>query len=166
MKAGSYATYETLLHKHVLPAFSDYTDISESDLQDFVLEKLDYGYSLSSVQLMVLIIRMILRYGASKGLCETPNWSVRYPSGHTDRPLRLFGPKDQRLILRTIREKPTPRNLGIYMALATGMRIGELCALRWQDIDLRAGTVRVESTISRIYRPKSGGSSADCSRRA
>ena len=159
MKEGSYATYETLLHKHLLPAFADYTDISETDLQDFVLEKLDYGYSLSSVQLMVLIIRMILRHGASLGLCNSPNWSIRYPTGHADRPLKLFSHEDQRMILRSIKEKPTPRNLGIYMALATGMRIGELCALRWQDIDLRAGTVRVENTISRIYRPKSGGPS-------
>lgn len=157
MKEGSYATYRTLLHKHLLPSFGDCTRITEAALQDFVLEKLDYGYRLSSVQLMVIVVRMILRHGASKGLCEAPHWSVRYPSGHANRPLRLFSRQEQRTICRHIKENPSARGLGIVIALSTGMRIGELCALRWKDIDLESGVVHVRGTVSRIYRPNADG---------
>lgn len=157
MKEGSYATYRTLLHKHLLPSFGDSVRITETALQDFVLEKLDYGYRLSSVQLMVLVVRMILRHGAEKGLCDNPAWSVRYPSGHGNRPLKLFSMREQLLIYKSVCDNSSPRHLGIYMALATGMRIGELCALRWADIDLEAGVVHVRGTISRIYLPGNDG---------
>ena len=62
MKKASFATYEALLHTHVLPAFGDATSISEGDLQDFVLEKLDMGYGLGTVQQIVLVARMVLRH--------------------------------------------------------------------------------------------------------
>lgn len=157
MKKASFATYEALLHTHVLPAFGDATSISEGDLQDFVLEKLDMGYGLSTVQQIVLVARMVLRYGAALGLCEKPDWCIRYPARHAGRPLKLFSLEDQRLILRVVLEKPTPRAFGIYLALASGMRIGELCALRWADIDVRAGVIRVQRTLSRVCRPGRAG---------
>jgi len=151
VKEASFASYETLLHKHVLPWFGDAADISETDLQEFVLEKLDAGYSLSSVQLMVLVVRMILRFGASRGMCGEPRWHIRYPSVHNGRPLKLFSLQEQRQIVHYVQEHPSPRNLGIYFALATGLRIGELCGLQWKDIDLPAGVVHVGKTLSRIW---------------
>ena len=45
----------------------------------------------------------------------------------------------------------TFRNLGILMCLQTGMRIGEVCALQWGDIDLQKGVVSISKTIERIY---------------
>ena len=151
MKEASFATYETLLHKHIIPWFGEEESITESDLQEFVLEKLDTGYRLASVQLMVLVVRMILRSGAERGLCESLAWHVRYPSAHKGRTLKLFSMQEQIQIVRFMKEHPSPRNLGIYLALATGLRIGELCALQWKDLDLQAGTVSVSKTLSRIY---------------
>lgn len=153
MKKASFATYENLLHNHVLPVFGDATSISEEELQDFVLEKLDMGYCLATVQQIVLVARMVLRHGATLGLCPKPDWCIRYPARHAGRPLKLFSLEDQRLILRAVLENPTPRAFGIYLTLASGMRIGELCALRWADIDVRAGVIRVQRTLSRVCLP-------------
>lgn len=41
-------------------------------------------------------------------------------------------------------------NLGVLLALTTGMRIGELCALQWQDINVKHGVVDVYKTLSTI----------------
>ena len=46
--------------------------------------------------------------------------------------------------------KPQPIEIGILLALNTGLRIGELCALQRQDIDFTAGTVSVRNTAQRI----------------
>ena len=54
-------------------------------------------------------------------------------------------------ILDYIRQNFTFRNLGIYICLTTGLRIGEVCALRWSDIDEISGTINVQRTIERIY---------------
>jgi len=54
-------------------------------------------------------------------------------------------------ILDYIRQNFTFRNLGIYISLSTGLRIGEVCALRWSDINVDSGTINVQRTIERIY---------------
>ena len=50
----------------------------------------------------------------------------------------------------------TFRNLGVYICLSSGMRIGEICALTWEDIDVNTGIVSVRRTIQRIYSVEDG----------
>ncbi len=50
-----------------------------------------------------------------------------------------------------IQEHFTFRNLGVYICLSEGMRIGEVCALTWEDIDTDNGVISVNRTIQRIY---------------
>ena len=50
-----------------------------------------------------------------------------------------------------IQEHFTFRNLGVYICLSAGMRIGEVCALTWEDIDTDNGVISVNRTIQRIY---------------
>ncbi len=45
----------------------------------------------------------------------------------------------------------TFRNLGVYICLSTGIRIGEICALTWDDIDTDTGIISVRKTVQRIY---------------
>jgi integrase len=53
--------------------------------------------------------------------------------------------------MKYVTENFTFRNLGILICLNTGMRIGEVCALTWEDVDTRQGVIRVSKTIERIY---------------
>lgn len=48
-------------------------------------------------------------------------------------------------------ENPSPLNLGILLTIYTGMRIGEICALQWSDIDIGNKTIHVSKTLGRIY---------------
>ena len=50
-----------------------------------------------------------------------------------------------------IQEHFTFRNLGVYICLCSGMRIGEICALTWEDIDTDNGIINIRKTIQRIY---------------
>ena len=50
-----------------------------------------------------------------------------------------------------VQENFTFRNLGVYICLSTGIRIGEICALTWNDIDTENGIIYVRKTIQRIY---------------
>ena len=54
-------------------------------------------------------------------------------------------------ILDFIKQNFTFRNLGIYISLTTGLRIGEICGLKWSDMDTVKGTITVNRTIERIY---------------
>ncbi len=58
---------------------------------------------------------------------------------------------NQKRLLAYVRENFNFRNLGILICLSTGMRIGEVCALTWQDIDLAKRVINISKTIERIY---------------
>ncbi|MEG1574449.1 MAG: site-specific integrase, partial [Bacteroidales bacterium] len=47
--------------------------------------------------------------------------------------------------------KPTPQNIGVLLALCTGMRIGEVCALKWEDVDFNQKIISVKYTVGRVY---------------
>lgn len=55
-------------------------------------------------------------------------------------------------LLDSIRRRPCCKSLGIFIGLHTGMRIGEICALQWGDIDMRSGLIHVRRTFERIWR--------------
>lgn len=57
----------------------------------------------------------------------------------------------QRILMRHLLEQPTPQNIGVLLALCTGMRIGEVCALKWEDVDFAQKTIIVKHTVGRIY---------------
>ena len=54
-------------------------------------------------------------------------------------------------ILDYVQHNFTFMSLGIYISLNTGLRIGEICALKWSDINVTEGTIIVQRTIERIY---------------
>lgn len=55
-----------------------------------------------------------------------------------------------------IQDHFTFRNLGVYICLSSGMRIGEVCALTWEDLDTEKGVISVNRTIQRIYMIEDG----------
>lgn len=65
--------------------------------------------------------------------------------------MAIFGLSDQRKILRYIKSNISFRNLGVYIALAGGLRIGEVCGLTWDDLDAEIGIVRIRKTVQRLY---------------
>lgn len=63
---------------------------------------------------------------------------------------------NQKKMMRYLDENFTFRNLGIFMCLSTGMRIGEICALTWNDIDMDMGVIHIRKTLQRIYIRENG----------
>ena len=59
--------------------------------------------------------------------------------------------KDILIVLKMVQSHFTFTGLGIYISLSTGLRIGEICALKWSDINVSDGTITVSRTIERIY---------------
>ena len=150
VKLSSYITYTTLLETHLLPAFGEKIRVSGGEVQDLVVAKLQEGLSLSTVKELVLVLKMVLRYGASMGVCEKPDWTIRYPSMCRCRQIKVLSNVQARSIITAVRESPSAKSIGLYICLLTGLRSGEICALRWADVDLPAGVLHVRRTLSRV----------------
>lgn len=152
VKQSSFATYVSLLDRHILPAFGDCDDVGEAQVQAFVRTKYQEGRSHSSIQLMVLVLKMIVRFGEKSGYWPPHRWDIRYKAGKLPSPA-LLTPRQHETLLRYIRNNLSSKAFGIYLCLSSGIRIGELCALRWEDLDLAEGILRINKTCSRICLP-------------
>ena len=151
VKPATYSTYVMLLEKHILPVFSGSCTIREEQVQVFVLQKLSAGMGRRTVQNILIVLKTILRFGARKGLCEEPAWTIRFPTLTVKNGISVLSPASQRKILGTLDIAADPRNLGIILSLTAGLRIGEVCALQWKDLDTREGTIHIYKTVERIY---------------
>lgn len=151
VKRSTMSVYNLALEKHLIGAFSSKTDIREEDVQKFMIDKLEEGLSQKSVKDLLVVLKMVVRYGVKHGSFSKPDWDIRFPTMRDNRQLPVLSLKNQRKLMKYIDDNPTPRNLGILLSLHTGMRIGEVCALTWGDIDMGLGLVRVTKTLERIY---------------
>lgn len=151
VKKSTFAAYSLLIANHLLPAFSETNDISEEDVQQFVFKKLNEGLSQKSVKDILIVLKMILRYGAKHNLMEHRQIEIRFPTERERQEVEVLSKTNQRKIMEFVKNNFTFQNLGIYICLSAGLRIGEVCALTWNDIDAEQGVIYVNKTIQRIY---------------
>lgn len=151
VKKSTFAAYSLLIANHLLPAFSEANDISEEDVQQFVFKKLNEGLSQKSVKDILIVLKMILRYGAKHNLMEHRQIEIRFPTERERQEVEVLSKTNQRKIMEFVKSNFTFQNLGIYICLSAGLRIGEVCALTWNDIDAEQGVIYVNKTIQRIY---------------
>ena len=151
VKKSTFAAYSLIVETHLLPAFGNLTTVTEKGVQDFVLHKLNGGLSQKTIKDMLIVLRMILKYGAKKNYYVYAPIDVIFPTDRERQELEVLSIANQKKIMRFVEENFTFRNLGIFICLSTGVRIGEICALTWEDIDTDNGIIHIRKTIQRIY---------------
>lgn len=156
VKYSTFAAYALILEDHILPEFEERTGLGERDVQEFVLKKIKNGLSAKSVKDILVVLRMIMSFGDRSGAWKYERWRIKFPTERAMLRMEILDIENHRRLLQHLQEQPSLQNLGIYMSLTTGMRIGEICALKWADIDLSAGIISVRRTIERIYTIENG----------
>ena len=151
VKKSTYAAYCLLIQSHLLPEFKELNDIGEDVVQAFVNRKMTSGLSQKTVRDILVVLKMILRYGAKHGLMELHQFDIVFPTERERQDIELLTITNQRQLMTYVKEHFSFLNLGIFICLNAGLRIGEVCALQWDDIDVTAGIIRVSKTIQRIY---------------
>lgn len=151
VKRSTFAAYVLILENHVLPSFGECEMLSESLVQEFVLRKLDSGLCVKTVKDILIVLKMVMRFGVKNGWMNHCEWDIKYPTTESSNEIEVLTVANHRKILEFVKLNFTFRNLGIYISLTTGLRIGEICGLKWSDIDVVNGTITVRRTIERIY---------------
>lgn len=151
VKQSTYAAYILILENHILPAFGGNTTICEDDVQGFVFNKLESGMRQKTVRDIVIVLKMVVRYGAKLGLDWKPDWQLHYPTSQNKDAIEVLSIENHRKIMNYIQSNFTFKNLGVYVCLSSGLRIGEICALKWEDIDVREQVIHVRRTLERVY---------------
>jgi len=156
VKKSSYAAYMLLIENHLLPVFGNCQVIEEAQVQTFVLQKLEQGLSQKTIKDMLIVLKMILKFGAKNKWMTYNPFDIQFPTERESHQLEVLSRTNQKKIMNYIQDHFTFRNLGVYICLSSGMRIGEICALTWEDIDVNTGIISVRRTIQRIYTVEDG----------
>ena len=156
VKMSTYCAYSLLLSNHLKPVFAKEQDVTEELVQAFVLGKLQQGLSRNSVKDMLMVLKMVLKYAAKHGYMPLRQIDINFPTERRQNEVKTLSRADQRRLMDHIQANFSFMNLGIYICLSAGLRIGELCALTWDDLDTDAGVVRISKTLQRIYMKDKG----------
>lgn len=151
VKTSTISAYTLLIENHILPSFGEANRINETNVQEFVFEKLNSGLSHKSIKDILIVLKMILKFGVKNRYLEHTQIDIKFPTQRDKHEIEVLSRSNHRKVISHIQENFTFRNLGIYICLCAGMRIGEICALKWEDVDTENGIISVKKTIQRVY---------------
>lgn len=151
VKESTYMNYRMKYEKHIYHTLGSilYDKLTVENLNDFVKSKLSCGLSAKYTADIVGIIRSACRFAKKRFGYEDKSEFISIPKGKT-KEKELLNKTEQTRLNRYLNSNPTLSNVGILLSSATGIRIGELCALKWSDIDLQKRTLTVRNTVQRI----------------
>lgn len=160
LKNSSIIKYRNILTAHLLPYFGEYP--IETITREYVTEVCNElllgggsnGKSLSpkTVTGIISVLKNVLDYGSQGGKYKTADLN-RITFKQTQNPMRILTINEQQTLSSYLCSNPSPTNLGILLSLYTGMRIGEICALKWEDISFEEQYVSVDKTMQRLQTP-------------
>lgn len=156
VKESSYANYENIISKHILPTLGGefMSNLTTSKLNDFIHNKLNNGrlngkggLSAKSVRDIMTVYRSIEAYAAREyGIRETHFTMPKIEKKQTD----VLNAFERKRLENYLLHNQNSTNISVLLCLFTGLRVGELCGLKWGDIDFENGTVSVQRTVQRV----------------
>ena len=152
IRESTYVKYSTILEKHVKPQLGQCYPLALSTkaVEDFKRELLDVSdLSPKTVKDILLVLRAITEYTAKQFPNGFPTLDFHYPKINRKETRVLSEDEQHRLISYLLTDLDDCR-FGILLAMFTGIRLGELCALRWEHISIPEQTIRICATMQRM----------------
>lgn len=122
--------------------------LNDDIIQGFIDSETE-KYSAKTVHSVFSMLRLSLSAANEKGYIGKIYLGIRLPKVKKS-VLRVLSPKEQKALENIILRQENRYDIGILICLYTGIRIGELCALTWENVDLNNGTVSIVSTAVRV----------------
>lgn len=149
VKESTYSCYTTLIQKHIISYFGQYSFITSEHIHQFINDKITTGLSPASVRSIVILLERILRYGEEQRLFPSAKRTVLFPknSSHIKDTLDT---RQLTVLSRYLYLDHSSFAAGVLLCMYTGIRIGELCGLKGDDFDFANATFSIHRTVSRI----------------
>ena len=153
VKPSTYESYYRCMNQYVIPFFKQDKNqkITEESVLCFVKAMREHtGLADSSRKKNLTIFKIALKEilkGSPESFSIIEQVKIPRPE---DKEVRVFSLKEQRLIEHAALNSKDKRAAGIILCFYTGIRLGELCSLKWGDIDMESGTLSISRTVSRI----------------
>ena len=166
IKESTYARYINLINTHIKPPLGKYpiSKISTQLVEAYIDNQLKSGrmdgtggLSAKTVSDILTIIKSSFDYARYNNIhivCNLSKLSIK----QRKKDIRVLTVKEQEVLVNILTEDMDLFKFGTLFALYTGIRIGELCALQWENISLESATLKVQKTLQRIQDTNKGAS--------
>lgn len=155
VKLRTYERYRLIVEQHIKDKTGsiELNDLSPLVLQSFITEllqsgnkKTGKGLSANSVNAVISVIQSSLKTAHLLGLTKEYMADKLKRPKLIERPVECFSLKEQKQIEQAVLNSKKDKLFGILLCLYSGLRIGELIALQWSDIDFAKGTLTVSKS--------------------
>ncbi len=132
VKCSTFQTYQYLVQKYIVTeriAAISIVKIKNDDLEDYCNSLLSRGLSTKSTNDIILVLNSILRFASEKYDIKT-----KYAPHIREekKEMRVLSIQEQCSLEHFLKDDMDKYKLGAFIALYTGLRIGEICALKWE----------------------------------
>lgn len=143
-KCSTYSNYEYTIYTHLIPNFGNYKrrELNKEVINEFTTRLLNDGYAPKTVKDILIILKQIFKY---------VNLSIDITMPKVKkREIQILTNDHQKKLENYLINNINIDSFGIFLCLYTGLRIGELCALKWENIDLDNEIIYVQKTLIRV----------------
>ena len=163
IRESTFANYTNLFVNNIIPCLGD---IPCENFNNQLLQKFAYwckekggkdgkGISEHYIKDSLLLVKAVIRDGQEENVF--PDFAfkqIKIPKTLLiENTKKVYSEKEYKKIIDYIMKNISSRSVGILLGIYTGMRIGEICALQFSDIDFEENVIHVNKTIQRIYNP-------------
>jgi integrase len=149
-RPSTYTSYEHLVRNHLVPALGKIplARLTVQDVRGFVNQKQDSGLSSRTVQYCHAILRKALNVALKDEILARNVVALADPPRVVAKEVQPLTPQEARRFLEAVQ---TDRLAALFtIAVSLGLRQGEALALRWRDVDLETGKIRVRYALQRL----------------
>ena len=148
IKIRTYNRYKSICELHLIKDLGEYEleELKPNVLQDFLLKKIDNKYSTNTIKGIVSVLKQALRLAITLEFLDKEYCSnLKMPSSE-EKEISVFTKKEQQVIESFCLNHNKRNYIGIVICLYTGIRLGELLALTWNDIDFNSNLFTINKT--------------------
>lgn len=144
VKISTYVHYLGIVRNHIEPSLGklELHDINTEKIEQFINKKFEDGFSSKTIRDMVVVLKQILSYA-------NLSVNIKMPKLKKNEVI-ILSKAEQKILEKEILKRNTTIAYGVLLSLYTGLRIGEVCALKWNDINLAKRTIKVRHTMIRV----------------
>lgn len=158
IRQSTYARYQGILQRHLLPELGHYllSALTNDLLDRYLREKLRCGradgkggLAPKTVADLRSVLLLALNYASRRGYSCGVSGPLYLPKSVPPR-IRVLTRSEQTRLEKALLNSDEPVCLGVLLTLYSGLRIGELCALQWDDLHFEDGTLSVSKAVLRV----------------
>lgn len=154
--------YQKCINRYIIPRFGalEVEDITKKMLQEFIMD-FSATHKRNTVENLTKPLSGSLKWAEENGIIQASPWkTIKLPKDFSEKELPIFSIEEIKKILEDERCPQIKKDI-IFLAYRTGMRIGEILALKWEDLNFNEGFLTVRRTLSgyaEITKPKTKSS--------